>query len=268
MKFFLALLASQQTLAESGVDGSCVAEEVSLMQSRHRAAKENETVHGNPFAIRRRRSLRFGQFYLSAPGATECLGGDSVAKNDCKGTVRNSIPYTPSNMRGLQKCSGGGCSNGGWGRVPNGCSVQSGGDWAAHFKAGPPQPVGHVHTDYQLVCTVPQGWPDGQFYWAHYDQKTCSNGGDTVSAFDCAFVVNYKMGATMNPLAYDVGLETCNGNGWGKVPTGCSARTVSDGAPHFKEKVEGGFQCASDSYQLVCTTFQGCGAAGRACGPL
>jgi len=75
MKFFLALLASQQTLAESGVDGSCVAEEVSLLQSRHSAAKENVTVQ---VAAGRRRSARLQNLYLSAPGAPECVGATSV----------------------------------------------------------------------------------------------------------------------------------------------------------------------------------------------
>ena len=33
-----------------------------------------------------------------------------------------------------------------WGHVPNGCSVQSKGDWAAHFNLGPGQNVGGAYT--------------------------------------------------------------------------------------------------------------------------
>jgi len=275
MKFFLALLASQQTLAESGVDGSCVAEEVSLMQSRHRAAKENETVQ---MAAGRRRSWALQYLYLSAPGASECVGGSrSPNEKHCKGSVLNLSPYEKQNMRGLQVGSGGSCNDGGWGQVPTGCSVQSGGDWAAHYKTGSPQPSGCVHQDYQLVCRDPQGWPEAPFYWAHYGQKTCNGGGLAVSAFACRFAVNWlfadsynptivNYGGTMNRLAYDESHDSCNGDGWGKVPTGCSARTEFDMLqtdvdwdsmgryPHFRNS--GDSDCASDEYQLVCTTPQ------------
>jgi len=46
--------------------------------------------------------------------------------------------------------------DGGWGQVPQGCSAQSGGDWAAHFKSGPFQREGCVNNIYQLVCTGPE----------------------------------------------------------------------------------------------------------------
>jgi len=257
MKFFLALLASQQTLAESGVDSSCVAEEVSLLQSRHSAAKDNETVHPGTWEW----SPRPGTFYLSAPGAPMCTGGYLVSKKKCNRAVRSLIPYTPPNVRGRQTCTRGSClRDPGWRQVPNGCSVQSGGDWAAHFKK--PQQLTYVSPHYQLVCTVPQGWPEAPFYWAPYHQKTC-NGGDTVSAFACAAAVRYlNGGATMGPLAYDgnngggQSHQSCNGPGWGKVPTGCSAQTAGDGRPHFREELDDGLRCASNMYQLVCTTRQ------------
>jgi len=272
MKFFLALLASQQTLAESGVDGSCVGEEVSLMQSRHSAAKENETVQ---VAAGRRRSPALGTFYLSAPGAPECFVGESVSEEQCNGAVRNLAPSSPG--RGLQVGSGGSCLDGGWGQVPKGCSAQSGGDWAAHFKTGSPtgEVLGSIFQSfrcvdelYQLVCTVPQ-----DLYWAPYGQNTCTNGG-TVSAFACAFAVNSmdmnlaRKRATETQLAYKYYMAydederplamACTGQGWGQVPTGCSAYTSSDGRPMFKSGPGADASlCASDRYQLVCTSFQG-----------
>jgi len=247
MKFFLALLASQQTLAESGVDGSCVAEEVSLLQSRHSAAKENETVQVT--------------FYLSAPGAPECVVGESVSEEQCNDAVKNLAPSTQPYVRGLQVGSGGRCLDEAWGQVPNGCSAQSGGDWAAHFKTGSPQPSECINPIYRLVCTARQ-----QLYWAPYGQKKCKNGGDTVSALACAFAVNYMYGMgpgnSMSPLVYrGKNKESCAGNGWGQVPHGCSARNgdnnggYGDGTPHFK--LGGGPQCAGDKYQLLCTTHQG-----------
>jgi len=268
MKFFLALLASQQTLAESGVDGSCVGEEVSLMQSRHSAAKENETVH----VARRRRAPALGTFYLSAPGAPECFVGESVSEEQCNGAVRNLAPSRRrgNGARGLQVGSGGSCLDGGWGQVPKGCSAQSGsgGDWAPHFKTGSPtgkvlgsifQSIDCVHELYQLVCTVPQ-----DLYSAPFGEKTCKNGENTVSAFACAFAVN-SMSPTLRPLAFryfmDYSDESCDrGQSWYQVPTGCSAWTRGDGRPMFKSAFGNSRrrqQCASDRYQLVCTSFQG-----------
>jgi len=258
MKFFLALLASQQTLAESGVDGSCVAEEVSLMQSRPSAAKENETVQ---VAAGRRRSPAQVTFYLSPPGAPECFVGESVSKEQCNGAVRHLAPSNKPEVRGLQVGSGGSCHDGSWGQVPNGCSAQSGGDWAAHFRTGSTESTKSsncVLPLYQLVCTVSQ-----QLYWAPYGQKTCNNGGNTVSELACASAVNFMYGAAMSlsPLAYrGWSGESCNGNGWGNVPDGCSARNgdgmggYGDGQPHFKVV---GDKCASDEWQLLCTTYQG-----------
>jgi len=263
MKFFLALLASQQTLAESGVDGSCVAEEVSLLQSRHSAAKENETVQVT--------------FYLSAPGAPECIVGESVSEEQCNDAVKNLAPSTQPYVRGLQVGSGGRCLDEAWGQVPNGCSAQSGGDWAAHFKTGSPtgEVLGSIFQSfrcvdelYQLVCTVPQ-----DLYWAPYGQNTCTNGG-TVSAFACAFAVNSmdmnlaRKRATETQLAYKYYMAydederplamACTGQGWGQVPTGCSAYTSSDGRPMFKSGPGADASlCASNRYQLVCTSFQG-----------
>jgi len=239
MKFFLALLASQQTLAESGVDSSCVGEEVSLLQSHHLAVKENETSWEPPT-------------YLSVPGAPQCVVGESVSKEKCNQAVRALAPYAQPYVRRLQVGSGGSCNDGGWGQVPNGCSAQVGGDWAAHFKTGSPQPFGCVHPLYQLVCTVPQEW-----YLAPYGQKTCNNGGDTVSRFACDFAVHVLAEGNQKPS--DALLDSNDGRyQWIMdgfiVPTGCSARTQSDWRPVFREG--GHSQFASDTYQLVCTTPQ------------
>ena len=46
------------------------------------------------------------------------------------------------------------CDGGGWGDVPRGCSAQSGGDWAAHYKTDGVNCNGGA---YQLVCTGTPG---------------------------------------------------------------------------------------------------------------
>jgi len=47
---------------------------------------------------------------------------------------------------------GGKCLDGSWGQVPLGCSVQSGGDRAAHYKTSGDTGPGCIHPHYQLVC--------------------------------------------------------------------------------------------------------------------
>ena len=54
--------------------------------------------------------------------------------------------------RNIQVGSGGGCNDGSWGQVPLGCSAQSGGDWAAHYKTDTDNGDGCIHSHYQLVC--------------------------------------------------------------------------------------------------------------------
>lgn len=43
--------------------------------------------------------------------------------------------------------------DGGWGQVPRGCSVQTGGDGTAHYKTSGDTGDGCIHQHYQLVCT-------------------------------------------------------------------------------------------------------------------
>ena len=45
----------------------------------------------------------------------------------------------------------------GWGLVPNACAAQTGGDWAAHYKASTTTCAGT--SDYQRVCAVPASYP-------------------------------------------------------------------------------------------------------------
>ena len=52
--------------------------------------------------------------------------------------------------RPMQVGNGGVCDDNSWGRVPLGCSVQTGGDWAAHYKQSGVNCNGL--SLYQLVC--------------------------------------------------------------------------------------------------------------------
>ena len=54
--------------------------------------------------------------------------------------------------RNLQVGAGGHCMDGSWGQVPLGCSAQSGGDWAAHYKTDTDNGNACIHPWYQLLC--------------------------------------------------------------------------------------------------------------------
>ena len=43
--------------------------------------------------------------------------------------------------------------DGSWGRVPLGCSAQTGGDRTAHYKTSGDTGPGCIHDMYQLICT-------------------------------------------------------------------------------------------------------------------
>ena len=98
------------------------------------------------------------KIYLAARGAKSCPRGTSPNdKHSCQAAAafiyaqNGQGSWRSLAVGSLTVGSGGGCVgyNRGWGGVPIGCSVQSGGDWAAHLKlSGPncPDPI------YQLVC--------------------------------------------------------------------------------------------------------------------
>jgi len=236
MRGFLSLLAFRRVSAESGADGFCEGEEVTLLQGRQHLNAVTPT------------------FYLAPPGAAVCVGGESVSSALCDLAVHNlaaAAGETPA--RSMVSGSGNGCLDGGWGQVPTGCSAQSGGDWAAHFKTGAVQSYGCVHQAYQLVCTTPQQW-----YLAPPGAASCV-GGSSVEANAC--------GSAVQALAAEGG-ETpgrdmvsgsgggCLDGGWGQVPGGCSAQSGGDWAAHFKTGAPQVNGCVHTAYQLVCTTPQ------------
>ena len=84
------------------------------------------------------------------------------------------LPPTHSRSR---VCSGGGCNDGGFGSVPLGCSVQSTGDWTAHYKAGTDPTPGCIGAAYQVVCSGTGA--------NHPLKGTTSTAASTGAAFGC-----------------------------------------------------------------------------------
>jgi len=87
--------------------------------------------------------------HLAPPGTNSCDYGEMVPKHECE--AAGSL-LSPNPRRTLQVGHGGKCLDGSWGQVPLGCSVQSGGDRAAHYKTSGDTGPGCIHPHYQLVC--------------------------------------------------------------------------------------------------------------------
>jgi hypothetical protein len=91
------------------------------------------------------------KWHLARAGAKKCDSGRPANQNECQAAVEQvagTHGATPG--RTLQVGSGGNCGDGGWGPVPPGCSAQSGGDWAAHWKTSG---VNCPSNAYRLVCS-------------------------------------------------------------------------------------------------------------------
>ena len=87
--------------------------------------------------------------HLAPPGSDSCDYGETVPKHECEAAGSILAPYPG---RALQVGNGGKCLDGSWGQVPLGCSVQSGGDGAAHYKISGDTGKGCTANLFQLVC--------------------------------------------------------------------------------------------------------------------
>ena len=87
--------------------------------------------------------------HLAPPGSSSCDYGETVPKHECEAAGRT---LSPNPRRTLQVGHGGSCSDGSWGQVPLGCSVQSGIDGTAHYKTSGDTAPGCISNIYQLVC--------------------------------------------------------------------------------------------------------------------
>ena len=91
--------------------------------------------------------------HLAPGGAYKCDYGFTIDQSECEAAVRSfaeSAGKIPG--RSIQVGAGGSCLDTSWGQVPLGCSAQSGGDWAAHYKTDTDTGNGCINLGYQLVC--------------------------------------------------------------------------------------------------------------------
>jgi len=90
-------------------------------------------------------------WHLAPSFATACDYGTTATQDQCGSAVKQLASASGNAPgRSLQVGSAGSCNDGSWGSVPLGCSAQTGGDWAAHYKTSG---VNCNNRYYQLVCS-------------------------------------------------------------------------------------------------------------------
>ena len=85
-----------------------------------------------------------------------CDYGVTAPRSECTAAAEHTAAAAGKEMgrSNLVTISGGTCMDGAAGQVPLGCSVQSGGDFAAHYKLSEVMGgAGCHHSMYQLVCS-------------------------------------------------------------------------------------------------------------------
>jgi len=83
-------------------------------------------------------------FHLAPQGAKSCDKGSTPSEAACEEAADQQAQIR-GRAQGRQQLVAGS-----WGHVPYGCSLQSGGDWAAHFNRNP---GGQQSSGYSLVCS-------------------------------------------------------------------------------------------------------------------
>ena len=115
-------------------------------------------------------------------------------------------------------------SKGSWGHVPPGCTVQSGGDWAAHYNTGTGRPTGGGYSQVKEMTEIISGCP------AEMSKAACEGGSTQGFNAKCC---KWATRGTPQNICHDVakkkygalfkagGLVT---GSWSHVPGGCSIR--------------------------------------------
>lgn len=197
----------------------------------------NSAGNYNVYAIVPTGTATFGSYYLANKGATSCPSGSMAASLDaCQAASRTVLPNGVSQGRTLQV--------GSWGHVPTGCSVQSGGDWAAHFNSG----KGNNDGGYSPVCS-------GSYYLtSNRGSASCPSGSTAVGQDVCQ-----AASLRLLPPGASQG-RTLQAGSWGHVPSGCSVQTGGDWAAHFNSgsgNNDGGYSpiCVVSTTSTTTTTM-------------
>jgi hypothetical protein len=184
-------------------------------------------------------------WHLAPAGRTSCAYGSPATQNEC-GTAVAAVASKAGRIppNGINIGSGGLCNDGSWGSVPLGCSAQTGGSWAAHYKTSGANCNPGL---YSLVCSGSVPW-----HLAPAGQTRCDYGSPaTQNECETAVAALASMDERIPPNGINIGSGgLCNDGSWGSVPLGCSAQTGGSWAAHYKTS---GANCNPGSYSLVCS---------------
>jgi virginiamycin B lyase len=180
-------------------------------------------IHGNK--VKARRSVQSGNWAHVPSGCSVQSGGDWAAHYNTHPKGRNSggnytiVKPTSTAISSAQEClnkavevygnkvkASRSVQSGNWDHVPSGCSVQSGGDWAAHYNTHPKGAQGYKTVGYTVVTK---------------ESKPIS------SAQEC---LNVAIAGFGNKVKATRSVQSGN---WGHVPSGCSVQSAGDWAAHY-----------------------------------
>ena len=186
-------------------------------------------------------------WHLAPAGQTSCDYGSPATQNECEKAVAALASKAGTKPgRGIQYGSSGSCNDGGWGNIPLGCTSQTGGDWAAHYKTSDAV-CNPGSVSYSLVCSVP-------WHLAPAGQTSCDYGSPaTQNECEKAVAALASKAGTKPGRGIQYGSSgSCYEGGWGNIPLGCNAQTGGDWAAHYKTS---GANCNSGNvaYSLVCS---------------
>ena len=180
-----------------------------------------------------------GPWHLAPLGAVECDFGVGATAGECEAAVAWILSqFGRAPGRSIQSSAADQChDDSSWGNVPDGCSAQSGGDWAAHFKSTSTACGGT--SIYRRVCSGPSA-PSPPYFvapsstWEDARAYCVEHGGDLVSihsAEEDSTVTAYMQAYTTSDTAWiGMSTQTCD-SGCGGASDRAEQYTWSDGTP-------------------------------------
>merc|ERR1719329_1870557 len=115
---------------------------------------------------------------------------------------------------------------GSWHHVPPGCSIQSGGDWAAHYNR---RRTGLNDGGYTPVCV---GHEPITSHLGVAGSNICTT--ESISEAECLEEVQDRL-----PEGQAQGRQNLVAGSWSHVPPGCSVQSGGDWAAHFNRRTSG-----------------------------
>lgn len=153
--------------------------------------------------------------YLEAEGSNFCSTA-SVSSSDCLQATRDLL--LAGQHQGRTDLS-----SGTWGHVPNGCSMQTRGDNAAHYGGVCRRRRCNSNRNdgsYSLVCTAPH---------VHTEGASGCHSGESISEGDCLNSVRYAV----ERAGHHMSRTSLQSGSWNHVPLGCSTMSGGDWAAHY-----------------------------------